>query len=240
MEITMPRPMTREITCSLLALAVSLGSASLAPAQAVPYPNMAPAQQYQMASQAEEIALARSAAPTSIANEAEVLALGAGGYESAVKGKNGFVCLVQRSWASDFSDAEFWNPKERAPICFNPAAVRSVLPAYLKRTEWVLAGASKADLVNRTKAGLAAKQITAPEVGAMAYMMSKGGYLSDSAGGHWHPHLMFFLPRMATSEWGANGPNGAVMGGASEVEPVTTFFVPLPHWSDGDAESMGR
>lgn len=118
--------------------------------------------------------------------------------------------------------------------------MRSVLPAYLKRTEWVLAGASKADLINRTKAALAAKQFTAPEVGAMAYMMSKGGYLSDSAAGHWHPHLLFFLPRMATSEWGANVPSGAVMGGASEVEPVTTFFVPLPHWSDGDAESMGR
>src|SRR5271167_2860010 len=127
------------------------------------YPTMAPIEQYRVASAAEEIALARSAAPTSISGDAEVLTLGEQGYETAVKGKNGFVCMVWRSWTADFDDAEFWNPRLRAPICLNPAAARSVLPAYLERTRWAIGGVSKSHMIDRTKAAVAANNITAPE-----------------------------------------------------------------------------
>jgi len=224
----------RSSTAAIAALlALSLGGSVQAQAAKASYPSMAPIAQYRIASQAEEIALARSAAPPSISNDAEVLTLGARGYETAVKGKNGFVCIVERAWASDFEDAEFWNPRLRAPICFNPASVRSVLPTFLKRTEWVLAGAAKAEMVERTKAAIAAKQTAEPEVGAMCYMMSKGGYLSDAAGGHWHPHLMFFLPRSEAAAWGANLPGSPVMGGGGGLEPGTVFFTLVPNWSDG-------
>ena len=115
-----------------------LGFGGLATAQEMkpaPYPAMAPVEQYRIADQPDEIALARSAAPPSISADAEVLVLGKQGYETAVRGRNGFVCFVERSWAASFEDAEFWNPKLRAPNCFNPPAVRSVLPQYLTRTE---------------------------------------------------------------------------------------------------------
>jgi hypothetical protein len=197
------------------------------------YPEMAPLGQYRGPGGAEEAALARSAAPPSIAGEAQVLVLGARGYETAAAGHNGFVCLVERSWANEFDDAEFWNPKIRGPICYNAAAARSVLPAYLKRTEWLLAGAGKAELLSRTKAAVAAKEITTPEAGAMSYMLSKGGYLGDVAGGHWQPHLMFFLPPTESAAWGANQAGSPVMGGGTGVEPVSVFFVPVAKWSDG-------
>src|SRR5262252_6880077 len=90
-----------------------LGLVGLAVAQdqkPAPYPAMAPVEQYRIADAADEIALARSAAPPSISADAEVLVLGKQGYEPAVKGKNGFVCFVERSWAASFDDAEFWNP----------------------------------------------------------------------------------------------------------------------------------
>src|SRR5262245_56053429 len=61
-----------------------------------PYPTMAPVSQYLTASRADEIGLARSAAPASVADHAEVLVLGAQGYETVVKGTNGFVCFVGR------------------------------------------------------------------------------------------------------------------------------------------------
>src|SRR5579862_1885576 len=154
------------------------------------YPNMAPVAHYLSTSQADEIALARSAAPAAISADAEVLTLGPKGYQTAIPGKNHFVCLVERPWANNFDSPDFWNPKVRAPHCFNAAAARSVLPTYLKRTEWVLAGVSKAQMLKRTQAALAADQIPVPETGSIAYMMSKDGYLSDAAGGHWHPHLM--------------------------------------------------
>jgi hypothetical protein len=42
-----------------------------------------------------------------------------------------------------FDHPEFWNPKIRGPICFNPPAARSVWPLTIKRTELVLARAVK-------------------------------------------------------------------------------------------------
>ena len=54
-----------------------------------PYPKMAPVDQYLIADRNAEIALARSAAPSSISNDADVMVLGDRGYETAVKGKNG-------------------------------------------------------------------------------------------------------------------------------------------------------
>jgi hypothetical protein len=198
---------------------------------------MAPLEQYRVASRSQEVALARSAAPASIADDADIMVLGQSGYETAVKGKNGFVCVVERSWAKVFNDAEFWNPRMRAPICFNPAGARSVLANYLQRTGWVLAGVSRSAMEARTKAALAANTLPAPEPGAMCYMMSKQGYLSD-VDGHWHPHLMFFLARTDGASWGADLESSPVFSAQDDLERVTTFMVAVPIWSDGTSAVM--
>ena len=222
----------------VVALVLCIGGAGISRADGAgpAYPNMAPVEQYRSESPSDEIALARSAAPPSIADDAEVLALGAHGYDVAVQGKNGFVCIVERAWANDFDSPDFWNPRVRAPNCFNAAAARSVLPTYLRRTEWALSGVSKAEMIDRTKAALEAKQITEPEPGAMCYMMSKRGYLGDDVHGHWHPHLMFFLPRTSPSSWGANSEGSPLLASTGALEPVTVFFVPVGRWSDGSPE----
>ncbi len=54
------------------------------------HPAIVQIERYRMANASEEISLARSAAPSSISGEAEILTLGDHGYETAVKGKNGF------------------------------------------------------------------------------------------------------------------------------------------------------
>jgi len=195
------------------------------------YATMAPIDQYRMKA-ADEIALAKSAAPPSIANDAQVLVLGAHGYLTAAPGTNGFVCVVERAWANQLEDAEFWNPKVRAPICFNPQGARSVLAQYLKRTEWVLAGLGKPQILERTKAALADKTFTVPEPGSMCYMLSVGGHLGDSAG-HWMPHLMFFLPQTDAASWGGNLPGSPVFVLQSGLESTTVFLVPVRNWSDG-------
>src|SRR5260370_21482703 len=87
-----------------------------------PYPSMAPLDQYLIADRNAEIALARTAAPPSISQDATVMVLGKQGYETAVEGKNGFVCVVERAWMGAFDSPEFWNPKNRGPLCFNPPA----------------------------------------------------------------------------------------------------------------------
>jgi hypothetical protein len=222
--------------CGAALLVCAIGSAGADNAKPA-YPAMAPIAQYRVPSASEEIALSRTAAPPSISGDASVLTLGEHGYETTVKGRNGFVCLVERSWAAGFEEADFWNPKLRAPICFNAAAARTVLPAYLERTEWVIAGVSKADMMVRTRTELAANRSATPEPGAVAFMMSKQEYLGDAAG-HWHPHLMFFLAHARGADWGAGLHGSPVFASARDSDPITTFFVLVPTWSDGTPALM--
>jgi hypothetical protein len=194
---------------------------------------MASLDKYRSARLTDEIALARSAAPAFISNHAEILVLGLHGYDVAVKGTNGFVCIVERAWSIDVDSPEFWDPKLRGPLCLNAAAARSVLPEYLMRTQWVLSGATREQVAARIKAAVASNKITAPETGSMCYMQSKYGYLNERVAGPWHPHLMFFLPPTAAAQWGANEPGSPVAAAVESIEPITVFMVPIAKWSDG-------
>src|SRR5260221_398792 len=107
-----------------LALVCLMSLQAAAQSEKGSYPRMAPVEQYLMDRDAE-IALARSAAPGSISGDAEILAFTRRGFETAVKGKNGFVCMVARSWSADYDDPSFWNPKLQAPICYNAVGARS-------------------------------------------------------------------------------------------------------------------
>lgn len=196
------------------------------------YPHVAP-ERYLMADRDAEIALARTGAPKSISDDAEVMVLDQHGYTTAVKGTNGFVCLVQRSWTAGVDAPEFWNPKVHAPGCFNAAAARSYLQIDIAKSELVMAGAETAAAV---RVALEKKGVPAMEVGAMCYMMSKQGYLNDAAG-HWHPHLMFFLPFTDAKEWGAELPGSPIFVGPDPHDKLTIFFVPVGKWSDGTADS---
>lgn len=225
--------MTRKrIAVGTVALCLTSSAAGFAGAAPAPYASMAPAAQYMMANPENEIALARSAAPPSISDNAEILVLRAHGYETAVKGKNGFVCLVERSWDADFNDPVFWNPTIRGADCLNPEAARTMLPHFRERASWALAGLSKADMMARTKAKVSANTYVLPGAGAMAYMLSKEQRVADQ-NPHWHPHLMFFVANAANATWGANFSGSPVMTGVSGSDPITTFLVPVAKWSDG-------
>jgi len=233
--------MSRKISAIAIigfALLVVLGTVHQAMAQAAatsspatPYSKMAPIDQYLMADRAAEIALARSAAPESISRDAEVMILGRHGFETAVKGKNGFVCAVGRSWTSTV-DAEFWNPKVRVPACVNAAAARSYLLRVTKETEWGLAGRTPAQMNEAIAAAIARKELPPMEPGAMCYMMSKEGYGGDSVP-HWPSHLMFFYSGTDLASWGANLPGSPVIGVSDSVEHLTQFVVVVQRWSDG-------
>ena len=226
----------RGITCGVVALV--LGGAIAVhtqPAKGAPYPSMASLAQYMMDRNAE-IALARSAAPKSLSGDAEVLVLANTGFQVAVKGTNGWACLVQRSWNAAVDFPEFWNPKIRAPICLNPAAVRSVLPVPVFWTKMVLAGKSQADMAAAAKAAFDTKALPTLESGAMSFMMSKDGYLADD-NPPFHPHVMFFSPLGEGPKWGANLPGSPVFAGEDRVNRMTILPVPVPRWSDGTLDA---
>ena len=236
----MRRKALSTLAFAISAFFVALAAASIAHAQdaKTPYLSMAPLDQYLMDRNAE-IAMARSAAPESISKDAEVMVLTRHGYETAVKGTNGFVCMVERSWTAGIDDRDFWNPKQRGPICFNAPAARSYLPLTIKKTELVLAGRSRAQMFEEIKAALDKKELPTPEAGAMCYMMSKQGYLNDAVG-HWHPHLMFFVPLTEPAAWGADLPGSPLIATKDPEDRLTIFMLVVGKWSDGTAASMDQ
>jgi hypothetical protein len=225
------------IVCVAVGLKLTLTGRNRNEDRSIAYPSMASIEQYLMPDRNAEIALARSAAPEAISSDAKILVLGWRGYETANEGKNSFVCTVERSWMLLFNSAEFWSPKVRAPMCFNPAAARSILPLTIKRTDMVLAGLSKAQMIDNIKAGFHNKELPAPEPGGMCYMMSRAGYLNDALGHH-VPHLMFYFPLTDKSSWGADLRDSPVTLNPQfrdGPEPITEFVIPVGKWSDGTA-----
>ena len=207
-----------------------------------PYLKMAPMEQYLM-NRDEEVTLARSAAPDAISHDASVMVLTRHGYETAVEGKNGWTCMVDRGWSGMLDNRDFWNPKIRAAGCLNPTAARSFLPYDLKRTDLVLAGHTKNEIITATKAAIAKKELPMLEPGAMCYMMSKTSYVFDQ-GDHTMSHVMFYTADDG-APWGANVAHSPIMGvnywSASpdsypQVRNFPKIFVsllPANTWSDG-------
>jgi hypothetical protein len=247
----MNRKMVRTITSGTFALVALMCAAQAGRANDAknPYPSMAPLDQYLIADRNAEIALARTAAPASISHDARVMVLGPQGYETAVEGKNGFVCMVERAWMNPFDSPEFWNPKNRSPICLNPPAARTVLPLTVMRTKLVLAGKQKDEVKASIKAAIEQKELPGLEAGAMSYMMSKEAYLTD-LGSHNMAHLMFYTP--LGTVWGANlvdssnqlsepFPGSPLLLAPSykgNPEPIDMFLMGTGVWSDGTTAPM--
>jgi hypothetical protein len=216
-----------------LALVVSAAAGGQTPAtEATSFERLQPIEAYLMTDRAAEIALARSAAPESIAAGAEVLVLGRNGYQSAAKGTNGFVCLVERSWMSQYTDPYFLNPAVRGPMCLNPSAARTHIPLVTKATAWVLAGLSKAQMYDSITVAYATKALPMPDAGSMCYMMSKQQYFGAKVGNA-GPHLMFWFPRNLAVQWGGGASGSPVTVQQDSPDPITTYFVSVAKWSDG-------
>ncbi len=190
---------------------------------------------YLIADRAAEVALARSAAPAHVSDSATVLVLTRTGFVEAARGSNGFTCAVLRSFNGAIGDPAFWNPRVRAPHCFNAPAVRTILPESVKRAEWILSGASPAQVAERTKRAYASGDLKLPEVGAMAYMLSPRQHLLDEDP-HWKPHMMFYFDRsMPAATWGVGDMTAPVIDGSAgdRMLPVQVLLIPVPQWSDG-------
>jgi hypothetical protein len=203
------------------------------------YASMAPVDQYLMTDEKAEIALARTAAPPSISDQADVFVLQKDGYHQAAKGSNGFLCIVERGWSAATTDPEFWNPKVRAPICFNPAAAKSLVPVNLMKTKLALAGKSKEEIATEMAAAFRDEKLPQFEPGSMCYMLSKQQHLNDRAG-HWHPHLMFFVKGDAAKSWGADLTDSPIIAANDPEDGITIMMVWVSKWSDGSPAPEGH
>lgn len=240
---------TSVVTSFVLLVAIGTAHQAIAQDAKTSYATRAPLDEYLMPDRAAEIALARSAAPKSISRDATILVLGHKGYETAVQGKNGFVCMVGRGWGAAFDWAEFWNPKIRAAECLNPQAARAMLPIDELRARMVMAGRSKAEIESALKAAFESNRLPQLESGAMSYMMSKSAYLTDQ-GTHTLPHVMFYTHVKSGEDWGSGAAGSPVMSSpywffsskdksqAKGLPPILVFLVAVPNWSDGTPVSQ--
>ena len=191
---------------------------------------------YSMSPKAE-ITLAQSAAPASISNHATIMVLTAHGYAVAVKGRNGFTCLVERAFGQP-NIPTFRNVKVQDPTCYNAAASRSVLLYTLKRAALALSGATESQIEQTMSEAVASQALPTAAPDSMAYMMSKAQYIDDNAKS-WYPHLMFFMPQADAANvgesWGADRLRSPVVFDPHHMsnEPWARFFIPVSHWSDG-------
>ncbi len=133
-------------------------------------------------------------------------------------------------------------PAYARTACYNPAAVRSILPYTIRRTELVLAGRTKSEMIAATKEEIEKHTLPQLEAGAMTYMMSKQQNLNDDAHS-WVPHLMFYFPRADGANWGADLPGAPPMLNPQfqqSPEAISVIMVPVTHWSDGTAAPAMR
>jgi hypothetical protein len=166
-----------------------------------------------------EIALARSAAPANVSDRATIKVLTNTGFQVAHEGDNGFVCLVLRGWAAPtFTPAPLrelvYYAKLRAPICYNPAASRTVLPYQELRTKLGIDGKTPDDIATAIQAAYATGKLPRMETVGFAYMFSADQDLGPGVGA-FHPHVMVFAPYY----------DNAMLGG-------NAFGSPLPFVSD--------
>ena len=193
----------KKLMLPLLALLASLSPAVIW-AQDTKYP---PLSQYMMPRDAE-VALAKSAAPANISDRATIKVLTTSGYQVVREGDNGFACIVMRGWsAPTYTPAQFLNlvydTTVRAPICFNPAASRSVMPYYELRQKLGMEGKTPDQIAEGVQAAYAKGELPKRERVSFAYMWSTDQYLGSGIG-HWHPHLMVFAPYYENSMLGGN------------------------------------
>jgi hypothetical protein len=178
-----------------------------APAVLAQGPKYPPLSEYMMPRDAE-MALARSAAPANISDRATIKVLTNSGYQVAREGDNGFVCMVMRAWsAPTYTPAQFrdlvYDAKVHAPICFDPAASRTVMPYYELRSKLGMEGKTPDQIAEGVQAAYAKGVLPKRNGVAFAYMWSADQNLGPGIG-HWHPHVMVFSPYYENSMVGGN------------------------------------
>jgi hypothetical protein len=193
-------------------------------------PQYPPVSEYMMAPEAE-VALARSAAPANISERATIKVLTASGYQVAREGDNGFVCMVMRGWsAPTYTPAQFrdlvYDPKVHAPICFNPAASRTVMPYYELRSKFGMEGKTPDQIAEGLQAAYVKGELPKREGVSFAYMWSADQYLASGVG-HWHPHIMVFAPYYENSTLGGN-PFGAPLPQVTDDAGTPFAVVVIP------------
>jgi hypothetical protein len=180
----------------------------------------------------QEIALARSAAPPSVASGARVWIFAAGTYVIADSGSNVVQCRVGRGW-----------PQALEPHCFDEEGARTIMPIEMRKDELLHRGVSTDSVEREIAAGIASGRFRLPQRPAMSWMLSSAQVLYDDDGkrvGAWRPHIMIYFPYL-TAEGIGTGTNRDLTAGivVSPGSPMSNIMIVVPKAVDPGADTSG-
>lgn len=175
---------------------------------------------------AEEIALARSAAPAEVSGTATVLVFEKGtGFVTAEEGTNGVTCYVSRS-----------QPKSLEPHCFDAEGSRTILQIHLREAELRERGLTEEEIELEIARGLESGELRLPRRPAMSYMLSSAQVLYNDDGEHvgaWKPHLMLYWPYLEPADLGLGEAPSLTAGFVVDSgTPQANLLVVVPEFVD--------
>jgi hypothetical protein len=149
---------------------------------------------------AQEVRLAESAAPDSVARAAGVFVYGPSGYIRQRVSRNGFECIVNRdSWIDGYDALK--------PTCYDREGARTILPVLLRIGE-LTAQRVRADSIGREiNRSFATGVFSRPAHTGVAYMLQGDIAAYDAAAGTvkvraFPPHLMLYAPGVRQEDLG--------------------------------------
>lgn len=157
----------------------------------------------------EERRMAATAAPTAVTESASYYVLTDAGFKLDVQGSNGWHCFVERAFFVRTADGEGYDPRIRAPHCINEEGAATRMQEVFMRARLALDGLEKDAVDAAVNAAFQTGELRPPTGFAMTYMMSPEQWLGERAG-HWHPHLMFWIPYLENTAVGGNRPMGVL------------------------------
>lgn len=172
-----------------------------------------------------EVELARSAAPAAISDSADVLVLRDSAYVRVVRGTNGVACLVGRPRAGSV-----------VPVCYDPRAARSLVPAELMAHRFRAGGKSPEAADSAVEAAFRAGRLPMPVAGAMGWMMSPKQVFVGASGntiGAWRPHVMVYTPGTAPATTGFASVGRGEMFVDHVGRATSHVVIVTAKWADG-------
>jgi len=184
-------------------------------------------------SDADEIALALTAAPASITAGAAVYMLRDGKFAKVRDGSTGWVCVVGR-------DPRV-KPIGVAPQCYNPEGARTSMQEGMLTAQLWSRNVSNTAIQREIDAAFQRGTLQHPSKPVMIYMMSSHQVLESFQGdsewttGAWHPHIMIYLPHATADQFVLDEQNQAGPVSVSSDARGVQLVVVLPHWADSPA-----
>jgi len=205
-----------------LCLAIAAMTTSSAAAQPAP---AAPSQVPPAMERENEIALALSSCPVSLASQAAVYVLSASGYVKVRDGQNGFTAIVQHAL-----------PTSQEPQCMDAEGARAFLPRMLKVGELRAQGKNPNEIQTFVSDAVGKGVFPVPQHPGVIYMLSAENLVPSSKGvvGAYPAHVMFYGTHLTNADLGVDGADLGADGNpkgptfvAGERSPYALIIVPV-------------